>query len=83
MASKRTLNRLYWATVKAVENGSNEALPATSVYRRALSGASDTHIVPYLEKLESKYGTHKPHTDLANSALWDARKVVDAIGTGV
>ncbi len=78
MASKRTINRLYWVTVKAV---ANETLSARAVYRRALAGVSDSVIIPYLEKLEIKYGKHRAHTDLANNELWYARSIVDAIRT--
>jgi hypothetical protein len=74
MASKRTRNRLYWVTVKAVANGDRTAL---DTYAR-LIGLADSTVVPTLDRLESDYGPARL-ADVSRSELWPARAVVESV----
>lgn len=82
MASKPILNRLYWASVKAVAHGDGEVVSSRIIYYRALKGLPDRAVLPYLEGLEARHGKHSYQTDLANPALWNARVLLDDIRDG-
>lgn len=78
MASKRTKNRLYWLSVKAIAAGASHALPPELVYKRALLGVPDSKLLDYVGAMEARYGPARI-ADVSRAELWTSRQAVDAI----
>lgn len=84
MASKRTENRAYWLAVKETSRylqhpKRSRDYAARAAYQDALNGTPDSTLLPVLNELEYIFGPHFTHIDLANSGLWEARDVIDAM----
>lgn len=79
MASKPILNRMYWATVKAVAAGDTYA--PTAYQDLLIADHPDWNIRPYLDELEARYGRRNTARDLADAALWPARRTIEALNT--
>ena len=78
MASKRITNRLYWASIKAIAaHPHDDPYWFTIAYELAMRGNPDSAVIDSLQRLEAAYGPHRPHKDLDNRSLWEARKYVD------
>jgi hypothetical protein len=79
VASKRTINRLYWVTVKEVALNGRACSSYREIYPDALAGQPDRVIRPRLERLEETYGRRNTQRDLNDPNLWPARQIVDGL----
>jgi hypothetical protein len=80
MASKRVINRTYWAAVKATAAvpGDFHSLAARRLYRYAKHNQwTDREVLPLLERYEARYGPARLK-DVSNSDLWAARREVES-----